>query len=134
MILYNMKNYNPRDSKNLLQKPFHPRNGQPSRPMRNYEEIKKELEIKSRLEEIRKSIKAENISYSEIAELQSLAKYIDKNDIELLEWAGAKEYPKTFMGTVAGIIDKKNCKHKVFKIDKHSLFCENCGLKSKLHI
>lgn len=45
-----------------------------------------------RLEEIRKSIKAENISYGEIAELQSLTKYIDKNDIELLEWAGVSEF------------------------------------------
>lgn len=44
-----------------------------------------------RLEEIRKSIKAANISYSEIAELQGLAKYIDKNDTELLEWSGVKE-------------------------------------------
>lgn len=48
-------------------------------------------DIKKRLEEIRVSIKNENISYGEIAELQSLAKYIDKGDVELLEWAGVKE-------------------------------------------
>jgi len=49
------------------------------------------MTIKKRLEEIRKSIKNECVSYSEIAELQSLSKYIDKNDIQLLEWAGVKE-------------------------------------------
>lgn len=47
--------------------------------------------IKKRLEELRKEIQAERISYGEIAELQSLAKHIDKNDIELLQWAGVKE-------------------------------------------
>ena len=44
-----------------------------------------------RLEYLRKQIQAENISYSEIAELQSLVDYIDKDDVELLEWAGVKE-------------------------------------------
>mgnify|MGYP001404297554 CR=1 FL=1 len=47
--------------------------------------------IQERLEYLRGEIKAERISYGEIAELQSLAKYIDKNDVELLEWAGVKE-------------------------------------------
>ena len=50
--------------------------------------------IKKRLEEIRKEIRAERISYGEIAELQSLRKYIDKSDIELLQWAGEKESEK----------------------------------------
>jgi len=44
-----------------------------------------------RLEYLRKQIKGECISYGEIAELQSLAKYIEKGDVELLEWAGVKE-------------------------------------------
>jgi uncharacterized pyridoxal phosphate-containing UPF0001 family protein len=47
--------------------------------------------IKKRLEEIRQEIRAEQISYGEIVELQSLSKYIDENDVELLEWAGVKE-------------------------------------------
>ena len=47
--------------------------------------------IKDRLEYLRKQIEAENISYGEIAELQSLVKYIDKSDVVLLEWAGVKE-------------------------------------------
>ena len=47
--------------------------------------------IKNRLEYLRKQIKNENISYGEIAELQGLIKHIDKNDIELLQWAGVKE-------------------------------------------
>jgi len=47
--------------------------------------------FKKRLEEIRKSIIVENISYGEIAELQGLIEYIDKNNVQLLEWAGVKE-------------------------------------------
>ena len=47
--------------------------------------------IKQRLEELRAEIKAERISTGEIIELQSLAQYIDKGDVELLEWAGVSE-------------------------------------------
>jgi len=48
-------------------------------------------EIKKKLDYFKEQIKNENMSYSEIAELQGLAKYIDKNDVELLEWAGVDE-------------------------------------------
>lgn len=51
----------------------------------------KNTEIKKRLEYLRGEIRAKRISYGEIAELQSLKKYIDPNDVELLEWAGVKE-------------------------------------------
>ena len=44
-----------------------------------------------RLEYLRSQIHAECISYGEIAELQSLADYIDPGDVELLEWAGVSE-------------------------------------------
>lgn len=47
---------------------------------------------KKRLEYLRGEIKTERISYSELLELQSLKKYIDRNDVELLEWAGVKEF------------------------------------------
>lgn len=50
-----------------------------------------ETEAKKRLEEIRKSIQAENVSYGEIAELQDLIDFIDNDDVELLEWAGVPE-------------------------------------------
>ena len=49
------------------------------------------MNVKKRLEYLRKEIRAERISYSEIAELQSLSKYIDDDDIELLQWAGVSE-------------------------------------------
>jgi len=55
-----------------------------------------ETKQKQRLEYLRGEIRAESISYGEIAELQSLVKYIESNDVELLEWAGVKEKsPKT---------------------------------------
>ncbi len=47
--------------------------------------------VKKRLEYLREQIKNENISYSEIVELQNLSQYIDKNDVELLQWAGGSE-------------------------------------------
>ena len=51
-------------------------------------------EIKGRLEYLRREIRAERISLGEIAELESLSKHIDKNDVELLEWAGVDEFEK----------------------------------------
>jgi hypothetical protein len=48
-------------------------------------------EINKRLEYLRGEIEAERISYEEIVELQSLCKYIRKNDVQLLEWAGVPE-------------------------------------------
>jgi hypothetical protein len=48
--------------------------------------------IEKRLEQLRKELRAERISYGELVELQSLAKYIDKNDVELLEAAGVPEF------------------------------------------
>jgi hypothetical protein len=46
-----------------------------------------------RLEYLRGEIRAERISYGEIAELQGLADKIDPDDVELLEWAGVPEHP-----------------------------------------
>jgi hypothetical protein len=48
-------------------------------------------EIKIRLEVLRREIRKEGISYGELLELQSYAEHIDKNDVELLEWAGVGE-------------------------------------------
>jgi hypothetical protein len=47
-----------------------------------------------RLEELRAMIRAERISWGEIAELQALASEIDPTDVELLEWAGVPEHPE----------------------------------------
>lgn len=45
-----------------------------------------------RLEELREALRSESISYGEIAELQSLSEYIDKDDVELLEASGVAEF------------------------------------------
>lgn len=47
--------------------------------------------VSDRLEELRAAIRAENVSWGELAELQNLAPFIDSDDIELLEWAGVPE-------------------------------------------
>lgn len=80
----------------------------------NFDELKEwhkknreEEKSRSRLEYLRGEIQAERISYGEIAELQSLAKYIDKGDVELLEWAGVPEFGKIKTNkTPKKIIDK----------------------------
>ena len=43
------------------------------------------------LKKLRTEIREERISYGEIAELESLAEYIDEGDVELLQWAGVPE-------------------------------------------
>ena len=48
-------------------------------------------EQSKRLEELRAELRNEQISYSELAELQTLTPYIDKNDVELLEASGVPE-------------------------------------------
>lgn len=45
-----------------------------------------------RLEYLRGELRAERISYGELAELQSLADSIDPGDVELLEAAGVPEH------------------------------------------
>lgn len=44
-----------------------------------------------RLEYLREQIQNETISLEEIVELQSLADYIEDNDVLLLEWANVEE-------------------------------------------
>ena len=45
----------------------------------------------ARLEYFRGEIRAQRISYGDLAELQGLAEHIDPSDVELLEWAGVPE-------------------------------------------
>lgn len=49
------------------------------------------LTTAGRLEALRAAIRAESISYGELAELQALAPYIEGGDTELAEWAGIPE-------------------------------------------
>lgn len=50
--------------------------------------------IRLRLEDIRAAIKAENVSYGELVELQGYADHIESGDVELLEAAGVPEFPE----------------------------------------
>ena len=45
-----------------------------------------------RLEYLRTELRAERISYGELAELESLAEFINKDDVELLQAAGVPEH------------------------------------------
>lgn len=50
-------------------------------------------EIRERLEHLRAQLRAECISYGELAELQGLSDHIDPDDMELREAAGVAEHP-----------------------------------------
>lgn len=47
--------------------------------------------IKKRLEQLRRILRSESISYGELAELQDLAPHVEDGDVELLEAAGVPE-------------------------------------------
>jgi hypothetical protein len=51
-------------------------------------------EIKQRLEYLRGELRAECISWGELAELQDLAPHIEPGDVELLEAAGVPQFPE----------------------------------------
>lgn len=53
-----------------------------------------DVEIRARLEYLRDEVRAERISWGDLAELQGLAPHIDAGDVELLEWAGVPEFPE----------------------------------------
>jgi hypothetical protein len=81
--------------------------------------------IKERLEYIRGELRAERVSYSELAELQGLAEYIEPGDVELLEAAGVPEFPKitkpsvwprATSGTDGFLFSAKNMEHPCLAI------------------
>lgn len=51
-------------------------------------------QVKERLEYLRGEIEAERISYGEIAELQGLSRYIESDDVLLLQWACVPEFSR----------------------------------------
>lgn len=71
------------------------RNGSCEVGWSTYEIVSDETTIHARLEYLRQELRAERISYSELAELQALAPHIDPGDVELLEAASVPEYDDT---------------------------------------
>jgi hypothetical protein len=63
----------------------------PHNNTRRDRKMKTTKKIKTRLEYLRREIKAERISTGEVLELQSLAEHIEQDDVLLLEWAGVPE-------------------------------------------
>lgn len=51
------------------------------------------VNVQQRLDEIRKSLDNENISYGELAELYDLREHIDEGDVQLREVSGMPEFP-----------------------------------------
>ena len=61
-----------------------------------------------RLEYLRQELRAERISYGELAELQALAEHIDPGDVELLEAAGVPEFPSRYDMALIITVDAKS--------------------------
>lgn len=59
--------------------------------MADADALPEEVWVPARLEYLRGCIRAESISYGEVAELQGLADHIEAGDVELAEWAGIPE-------------------------------------------
>lgn len=87
-----------------------------------------EIRAKIRLEYLRGEIEAERISYSEIAELQSLAEYIDKSDVLLLEWASVPEQ-ETEHEKNRPLYFCKKCGQEAETIDDIDGYCDSCAKK-----
>ena len=81
--------------------------------------------IKKRLEYLRDQIIDEHISYSEIVELQSLAKHIDSGDVVLLEWAGVLEHERNCPRCIDDYTDENDKPHKGIKV---ASTCVECGV------
>ena len=60
----------------------------------------KEKDAKKRLEQIRKSLRKEDLSYGEIAELEALSDFIEADDIELRQAAGLPEVEYDMDGNI----------------------------------
>ena len=60
----------------------------------------KEKDAKKRLEQIRKSLRREDLSYGEIAELEALSDFIEADDIELRQAAGLPEVEYDMDGNI----------------------------------
>jgi hypothetical protein len=61
--------------------------------------------VAARLEELRAELRAERISYGELAELQGLAEHIEPGDVELLEAAGVPEFEEERSGIRRAVIE-----------------------------
>jgi hypothetical protein len=77
-----------------------------------------EVAAKKRLEELREELRAERISYGELAELQELSEYIDKDDVELLEAAGVPENDEDEYGKGGKIRSQEEFNELVIKKEK----------------
>ena len=63
---------------------------------------------KAKLEYFRGEIEAERISYGEIAELESLAEFIEAGDVLLEQWAGVPEHEAEEMPLFEGTREQLN--------------------------
>lgn len=110
---------------------------------------RKILAIKTRLETLRQEIRLERISTGEIIELQGYVEHIDKDDVELLQWAGVPEVeeeidlfenPENLPQAVQDVINKyctgdntyENCGKLVAELEALGYTCEY-GLDAEPH-
>lgn len=81
--------------------------------------------VLDRLEYLRRELRAERLSYGDIAELASLKKYIDEEDVELLEPAGVLDGDCEVCGVYRCREDHEVCEHYTGK--DASAVCSKCS-------
>lgn len=90
-----------------------------------------------RLEELREALRAESISYGELADLQELAPYIEPGDVELLEPAGVPEFDPPCPSCGADDLDPKSIEDGVRLpggrwVGSATAVCRSCGWRGQL--
>lgn len=81
-----------------------------------------------RLEYLRGEIRAQRISYGELAELQGLAEHIDPSDVELLEWAGVPEYECPQCGGTGQRATARTANGRdLARHERHGTKCDRCN-------
>lgn len=92
------------------------------------------LDVKKRLEYLREQIEKECISTAEIAELQGLAKHIDRGDTLLLQWAGVPEFKESKKAvTQLNIVTCGDCGRTFgHELEVKELTCPYCKMTSDI--
>lgn len=80
-----------------------------------------------RLEELRTELRAERMSYSELAELQGLAEHIDPDDVELREAAGLPEHDDDDDEDGGGITPDGIAKGHRYVMGNVNAYCPQCS-------
>lgn len=103
-----MSNY--KEEMSTSHHPFHPRKGQPARPMRSYESIKKELAGKAKSESLKNKIAKKIPKYGDKRDYPKIDVYVNGVYKHSTNWARNLKEAKEKSGVTDGKISAKYSK------------------------